>query len=47
MTKRNKMIYWIITAFLALGMLSQGAAQILPQMEAKGFGLRATEYASR
>ncbi|MBI3578836.1 MAG: DoxX family protein [Ignavibacteriales bacterium] len=28
MTKRNKMIYWVITGFLAFGMLSQGLAQI-------------------
>jgi uncharacterized membrane protein YphA (DoxX/SURF4 family) len=29
MTKRNKIIYWIITFFLAFGMLAQGVAQIL------------------
>lgn len=29
MTKRNKIIYWAITGFLAFGMLSQGVAQTL------------------
>lgn len=29
MTKRNKIIYWIITGLLAFGMLAQGFAQIL------------------
>ena len=28
MTKRNKILYWIITIFLALGMLAQGVAQL-------------------
>ncbi len=28
MTKRNKIIYWVITGFLAFGMLAQGFAQI-------------------
>ena len=28
MTKRNKIIYWIFTAWLALGMLSTGAVQL-------------------
>ena len=28
MTKRNKIIYWIATAWLALGMLSTGAVQL-------------------
>jgi uncharacterized membrane protein len=28
MTKRNKIIYWVTTGFLAFGMLSQGVAQI-------------------
>lgn len=28
MTKRNKIIYWIFTIWLALGMLSTGAAQL-------------------
>ncbi len=28
MTKRNKVIYWVCTGFLAFGMLSQGFAQI-------------------
>lgn len=33
MTKRNKIIYWIATAWLALGMLSTGIVQLinLPQ----------------
>src|SRR3569833_520943 len=29
MTKRNKIIYWISTAWLALGMLSTGLVQVL------------------
>lgn len=29
MTKRNKIIYWIATAWLALGMLSTGLVQLL------------------
>ncbi|MBS1636975.1 MAG: DoxX family protein [Bacteroidetes bacterium] len=29
MTKRNKIIYWIATAWLALGMLSSGIVQLL------------------
>ena len=29
MKKRNKIIYWIATAWLALGMVSTGAAQLL------------------
>jgi hypothetical protein len=29
MTKRNKIIYWIATLWLALGMLSTGAVQVL------------------
>ena len=28
MSKRNKIIYWVITVFLAFGMLAQGLAQI-------------------
>lgn len=28
MTKRNKIIYWIATIWLALGMLSMGAVQL-------------------
>jgi uncharacterized membrane protein len=28
MAKRNKIIYWVITGFLAFGMLAQGLAQI-------------------
>ncbi len=29
MTKRNKIIYWIATVWLALGMVSSGAVQLL------------------
>ncbi len=29
MTKRNKIIYWIFTAWLALGMLSTGIVQLI------------------
>jgi len=35
MTKRNKIIYWISTLWLALGMLSTGMVQLL-KMEAEG-----------
>lgn len=31
MTKRNKIIYWISTGWLALGMLSTGTVQLLRQ----------------
>ena len=34
MTKRHKIIYWIVTALLSLGMLANGLAQIF---HAKGF----------
>src|SRR5882724_196030 len=34
MTKRNKIIYWVTTGFLAFGMLANGLAQIF---HAKGF----------
>ena len=33
MTKRNKIIYWIATAWLALGMLSTGLVQLLKTEE--------------
>ncbi|HMK05794.1 MAG TPA: DoxX family protein [Ferruginibacter sp.] len=33
MTKRNKIIYWIATAWLALGMLSTGIVQLIPMKE--------------
>ena len=33
MTKRNKIIYWIATVWLALGMLSTGAVQLLKVKE--------------
>ena len=35
MTKRNKIIYWIFTAWLALGMVSTGMVQVL-RMESEG-----------
>ena len=35
MKKRNKIIYWIATLWLALGMLSTGAVQLL-KMKAEG-----------
>ena len=35
MTKRNKIIYWISTIWLALGMLSTGTLQLL-KMKAEG-----------
>lgn len=33
MTKRNKIIYWIATIWLALGMLSTGIVQLIPLKE--------------
>lgn len=33
MTKRNKIIYWIATAWLSLGMASSGIFQIIQQKE--------------
>jgi len=35
MTKRNKIIYWIATIWLSLGMLSTGMVQLL-RMKAEG-----------
>ncbi len=36
MTKRDKIIYWIATAWLALGMLSTGVVQLLKAKEGQG-----------
>ena len=36
MTKRNKIIYWVATLWLALGMLSTGAVQLLRGKEGTG-----------
>ena len=36
MTKRNKVIYWIATIWLALGMLSTGAVQLFKAKEGQG-----------
>jgi|SRR5579859_1027117 len=36
MTKRNKIIYWIATLWLALGMLSTGAVQLFKAKEGQG-----------
>jgi uncharacterized membrane protein YphA (DoxX/SURF4 family) len=36
MTKRNKIIYWISTLWLALGMLSTGAVQLFKGKEGAG-----------
>ena len=33
MTKRNKIIYWIFTAWLSLGMLSTGIVQFMKTKE--------------
>jgi hypothetical protein len=33
MTKRNKIIYWIATAWLSLGMLSTGIVQLIRMKE--------------
>ena len=38
MTKRNKIIYWIATIWLALGMLSTGAVQLFKAKEGQGGG---------
>ena len=36
MTKRNKIIYWIFTLWLALGMVSTGIVQLLKGKEGQG-----------
>ena len=36
MTKRNKIIYWIATIWLALGMVSTGAVQLFKMKEGQG-----------
>ena len=36
MTKRNKIIYWIATIWLALGMLSTGGVQLFKANEGQG-----------
>src|SRR5258705_11645632 len=36
MTKRNKIIYWIATLWLALGMLATGTVQLLKAKEGAG-----------
>ena len=36
MTKRNKIIYWVATLWLALGMVSTGAVQLLRGKEGTG-----------
>ncbi len=36
MTKRNKIIYWIATIWLALGMLSTGIVQLLKAKDGQG-----------
>ncbi len=36
MTKRNKIIYWIATAWLALGMVSTGGVQLFKAKEGQG-----------
>lgn len=36
MTKRNKIIYWFTTLWLALGMISTGAVQLLKMKEGAG-----------
>jgi DoxX-like family len=36
MTKRNKVIYWIATLWLALGMVSTGAVQLFKQKSGAG-----------
>jgi uncharacterized membrane protein YphA (DoxX/SURF4 family) len=36
MTKRNKIIYWIATVWLALGMVSTGVGQVIKMKEGQG-----------
>ena len=36
MTKRNKIIYWIATIWLALGMISTGIVQLIKAKEGQG-----------
>ena len=36
MTKRNKIIYWIATIWLALGMVATGAVQLFKGKEGQG-----------
>lgn len=36
MTKRNKIIYWVSTLWLALGMISTGAVQLMKAKEGQG-----------
>jgi len=36
MSKRNKIIYWIATIWLALGMISTGAVQLIKSKEGQG-----------
>ena len=36
MSKRNKIIYWVATGWLALGMVSTGAVQLLRHKEGAG-----------
>lgn len=36
MTKRNKIIYWIATIWLALGMISTGVVQLIKTKEGQG-----------
>jgi hypothetical protein len=36
MTKRNKIIYWVATLWLALGMISTGAGQLFKAKEGQG-----------
>jgi uncharacterized membrane protein YphA (DoxX/SURF4 family) len=36
MTKRNKIIYWVSTLWLALGMLSVGAGQVFKMQSGQG-----------
>jgi hypothetical protein len=40
MTKRNKIIYWIATAWLSLGMLSTGIVQMLKMKEQTEMAIR-------
>ena len=37
MTKRNKIIYWVATLWLALGMVSTGSVQLIKMKEVADF----------
>ena len=44
MSKRNKIIYWIATVWLSLGMLSTGIVQLLKIKEETDFIVQTNKY---